>query len=294
MKKITTLLLTLGLMATGCADEDSLPGGSGLMESTESIISAETSGRVLDMYVDEGSTVDDGDTLVLIDTTRADLQLKAARAGLEAARAQRRAAVTEKKQATEQLSFASTELARIEKLKASGTATQQQLDRVQHEHSQAEIAVQAADARIGTIDAEINRLIAEIDRLEQHLIDCRPTAPMSGVVTDRFVETGELLAPGRPIIKIARLDTMEVKIYMPTGQFASVAVGDSATIDTESGGDVYDGRVVWTSEEAEFTPKNVQTAKTRANLVFAVKVKVPNRDGTLKIGMPVYVTLHTK
>jgi len=68
-------------------------------------------------------------------------------------------------------------------------------------------------------------------------------------------------------------------------------VGDKATVDTESGGRKYTGKVVWTSEEAEFTPKNVQTKKSRANLVYAVKVRIPNTDGMLKIGMPVFVTI---
>jgi HlyD family secretion protein len=85
-----------------------------------------------------------------------------------------------------------------------------------------------------------------------------------------------------------------VKVYLPAPEFAKVKIGDKAVIDTESGDEKYDGWVIWTAESAEFTPKNVQTKKSRTNLVYAVKVRVPNDDGTLKIGMPVYVTLEQK
>ncbi len=294
MKRLLQAAVGALLLIGGCGDEAELPGGSGLIESTESIISAETSGRVLARYVDEGSSVGPGDTLVLIDTTRVALQLDAARAGLTAAKARRNAAETERRRAQEQVSFMATELARIEKLRASGTATEQQLDRADHEHTQALIAVPAATANIAALEAEIERLAADIANLQQQLDDCTPVAPMAGRITESFVEIGELLSLGRPIVKVARLDTMEVEVYLPTGKFASVSVGDSASVDTESGGTVYSGRVVWTSQEAEFTPKNVQTAKTRANLVFAVKVEIPNTDGNLKIGMPVYVTLYSQ
>ncbi|MEW5995642.1 MAG: HlyD family efflux transporter periplasmic adaptor subunit, partial [Candidatus Zixiibacteriota bacterium] len=134
------------------------------------------------------------------------------------------------------------------------------------------------------------RLDADIDRLDRRLQDCYPIAPITGIVTDKYVETGELLTPGRPMAKISRLDTLWVKVYLPAADFARAKVGDPVVVDTESGGRQYAGAVVWTSEEAEFTPKNVQTRKSRANLVYAVKVRVPNSDGLLKIGMPVFVS----
>ena len=70
-----------------------------------------------------------------------------------------------------------------------------------------------------------------------------------------------------------------------------IKLGDKAAIDTEEGNEQFDGTVVWTSSEAEFTPKNIQTKKSRANLVYAVKVKIDNSDNKLKIGMPVFVTM---
>ena len=96
---------------------------------------------------------------------------------------------------------------------------------------------------------------------------------------------------GKPIAKLSRLDSLWVRVYLPAADFASVKVGDSAVVDTEAGEKVYRGEVVWMSPEAEFTPKNIQTRKSRANLVYAVKIRIANSDRTLKAGMPVYVSI---
>jgi HlyD family secretion protein len=82
-----------------------------------------------------------------------------------------------------------------------------------------------------------------------------------------------------------------VKVYLAAGDFAHIKLGDKAKVSTESGGGEFEGTVIWTSEEAEFTPKNVQTEQSRADLVYAAKVSIPNPEGTLKVGMPVFVTL---
>ncbi len=82
-----------------------------------------------------------------------------------------------------------------------------------------------------------------------------------------------------------------MKLYLPTGNYGVVKLGDKGTISTESSGGSYEGHVIWTADEAEFTPKNVQTEKSRANLVYAVKLAVPNTDGKLKIGMPVFISM---
>ncbi|MEE8575968.1 MAG: HlyD family efflux transporter periplasmic adaptor subunit, partial [candidate division Zixibacteria bacterium] len=102
---------------------------------------------------------------------------------------------------------------------------------------------------------------------------------------------GELIAPGKPILRIARLDSVWVKLYLPAADFASVKLGDAVTIDTETGSNRLKGRVIKTADEAEFTPKNVQTKQARADLVYAVKIAIDNSTRHLKIGMPVFVTM---
>lgn len=281
----------LSLILYGCSNEKTPPGGSGMLEAEESIISAETVGKVLTTAVDEGAEFEVGDTLLTIDPLDLQLQLEAAVASRLAAAARLEVAQVSVDQASESADYLAKERDRIIRLVSTGTATSQRLDQLTHEATQAEIQKRAAKASVRAIRAEIETIVAQTAQIKKRLSDCHPTAPVRGIITEKYVDIGELLSPGKPIAKISQLDTLWVKVYLPTAEFSHVKIGDKAAIDTEAGGNTYEGWVVWTSEAAEFTPKNVQTEKSRTNLVYAVKVRVPNSDGTLKIGMPVFVTL---
>lgn len=292
MRYIALLLASVGLvLAVGCGDAQGPPGGSGFIEADDAIISAETSGRVLHRLFDEGVEVEAGDTLVILDASRSQLDLTAAEAlrattaaSLEEARLQiERAGETER--------YAGLERDRVARLLSSGSATQKEMDKVEYDLALAVTSTKSARANVAVIEAQIRKIDADIDRLRRQLVDCYPTALQGGTVVEKYVEPGELLSPGKAIAKIARLDTVWVKVYLSASDFSTVKVGDAATVSTETGESSYAGLVIWTSSEAEFTPKNIQTEESRANLVYAVKVRLGNADGRLKIGMPVFVTL---
>jgi HlyD family secretion protein len=262
-----------------------------LLEATEVVVSSETSGRVLSIAFSEGGDVADGDTLLVIDTTRVDLELASARANRRAVEASLKTARVQIAQAKQNEQYLLSERNRVEGLLRSGTGTQRQFDQIAHEADQATLARRTAEANAVGIEAQLDRIEADIARIERTRRDCFPTSPVSGTVLERYIEEGELLAPGRAMAKVATLDSLWVKVYLSTAALADVKLGDPATVDTESGDRRHRGHVVWTSDQAEFTPKNVQTAKSRANLVYAVKIMIPNPDRTLKAGMPVYVTI---
>ncbi len=292
MKQIALFLALVTMTAfVGCGGNGEPAGGSGLIETNETIVSAETAGRVVDHRVAEGSEVHIGDTLVVIDPSRLELELTSARAGLTVLEAQLATARLQVRQAATAEEFAQTEFARAERLLGSGTTTQRQYDQAQFQKDQAAIARETASAQVMTLQAQLTKTEADIARLDRQLLDCYATAPISGVVTEKFVEPGELLNPGKPIARVARMDTVWVKIYLTSGRFAEVKLGGAGTVSTEAGGKEFEGKVTWTSAEAEFTPKNVQTEQARADLVYAVKVSIANPDRTLKVGMPVFVTL---
>ena len=294
MRYMAVFLCGIVLTITGCAGGDGTVGGSGLIETEQAVVSAEAAGRVVSLKFAEGSSITEGDTLVEIDPSRIELELASGRTGRQVAVAKLETLRLKVRQADEALAFAGSERDRVQRLLESGTANQKQYDAVAFEQTQADIAARMARANVTALDAEIKKIDADLARLERSLADCYCTAPMSGVAVEKFVDEGELLATGRPVVKIARLDTMWVKVYLAASEFAQVRIGDNARVDTETGGTVYDGTVIWTSDEAEFTPKNVQTSQARADLVYAVKVQIPNSDGKLKIGMPVFVTLESQ
>jgi HlyD family secretion protein len=269
-------------------------GSSGFIEADESIVSAETSGRIDRSNVSDGQNINRGDTLLVIDQSKLVLQLgslKAARQVTEATLATARLAVDRARKTEE---FALSERDRVGRLIKSGSATQKQLDQLNYEAAQATIARQSAESNVVATKAQLEKTDADIALLDRQLEDCSPLSPLTGVVTETYVDPGEFVTPGKAMVKIARLDTVWVKVYLPADQFAAVKLGDAATVSTESGGTEYAGKVIWSSSESEFVPKNVQTKQSRSDLVYAVKVRVPNTDNALKIGQPVFVTLASR
>ena len=116
-------------------------------------------------------------------------------------------------------------------------------------------------------------------------------SPQAGTVLVTYAKAGEFVQPGQPILKLASLDAVDVRAYVTETQLASVKVGQAAqvTFDAGRGRQSVSGNVSWTSAQAEFTPTPIQTRDERADLVYAVKIRVPNNGGALKIGMPVDV-----
>lgn len=289
MKKLL-LFLPLLIMITGCSSDDTAIGGSGLIEATEVLVSAETSGQIEKLNFDEGSELNLGDTMLIVDPSRLELEKNTAFARLKVSKTRLESSYLAKKLAQETVAYASTELARQNKMLSDGTTTQQQFDKINHESEVAEINLKNADATISTLKAEIESIETEIAKIDRALEDCYPLAPLTGVVSKKYIDRGELLAPGKSIAKIIDPTDLWVKVYLPAVDFSQVKLGTTVKIDTEFD-KMFSGTIIWTTEEAEFTPKNVQTKKSRANLVYAVKVKITDNDGTLKVGMPVYVTI---
>lgn len=291
LKILTATILAALAFLAGCSGNNKEAGGSGFIEANEVLVSAETTGRIMIRNFDEGSTIKRGDTLAIIDPSRIQLDLASATAARESAVASLKTARIAVVTAKESEKYASNERDRVGRLVKAGSATQRQLDQLDHELIQTNNARQSAEANVAMIETQITKLDADIDRLNRQSKDCYPISPASGIVTEKYVEAGELVTPGKGLAKISQLDTVWVKVYLPSAEFSTVKIGEKARVSTEAGDTQYSGEVIWTSQEAEFTPKNVQTTKSRANLVFAVKVRIVNTDGKLKVGMPVFISL---
>jgi membrane fusion protein YbhG len=284
--------LALALVLAGCSKERSVPGGSGFVEATEVTVSAEVAGKITAVRSSEGAVVASGDTLASIDTLTTSLRLSQARAGMVAAEKRISIASIAVEQATHNANLAAKEFERVKSLIASGSVDQQRMDEVDNAYRQAGLARRQAEASLEAAQADDARAESDVKLLEKQLADCFPRAPLKGVVTAKYVEAGEWVGVGKLLVKIAALDTVWVKVYVPAGDLTSVKLAGHAAVDPEDGRTrPMDGVVTWISSEAEFTPKNVQTKEARADLVYAVKITIPNPGGTLKIGMPVAVKI---
>ncbi len=292
-----TVIQTMGVILvlsilSGCGGNVQVPFGSGLVEATEIVVSAEATGRLESRFVDEGDHIDYKDTIAIIDTTVIALQLQKAFSLQQVAETQVDAAEVRIRQARAALTLAEKEFERLSRLITTGATNQQQFDQAETLLEQASLTLEAARVSRQTAEAEFRRIEAEIELLKQQLRDCFPLSPLSGTILTTFKDPGELVAPGTHLVKIAKLDTVWVKIYLPSRDLTRIKLGDTAQVDPEDGRTVPPaGTVSWIASEAEFTPKNVQTKEARADLVYAVKISIPNTDHVFKIGMPVAVTI---
>ena len=137
------------------------------------------------------------------------------------------------------------------------------------------------------LDENTSAIELQAAQVEDRLAKCRILSPIGGTVLAKYAEAGELASPGRPLFKVADLDRVYLRAYFTSEQLAGLKLGQQVKITADFGADQrfeYPGRVVWIASESEFTPKNIQTRNSRANLVYAVKIAVEN-DGRLKLGL---------
>lgn len=284
---LLSLLLGAGALAlAGCGD-DAPVRPSGTFEAVEIDLSPRTPGQILRVGADEGDRVQKGDTLLVIDTELLRLQVGEAEAALRASDAQRATAADRRRQAEQRLDLAVTTLQRIEKLHAAGNATTQQLDEARTQRDVTRTEVSAATGAIAAIDAQKAQTEARLAVLRRQIDDGVLLAPADGTILLRTAEPGEMGAPGAVALRMADLSRLELRIYLDETELDRVSIGRTVPVRVDAFGDrAFDGRVTWISSEAEFTPKNAQTRDARAQLVYAVKLEVPNPDGSLLIGMP--------
>ncbi|NIR61056.1 MAG: HlyD family efflux transporter periplasmic adaptor subunit [Gammaproteobacteria bacterium] len=140
--------------------------------------------------------------------------------------------------------------------------------------------------------AELEAHRAAVATAERRLGYTRLKSPVSGIVEVRLAESGEVLAAGQPVLRIAELDAPWVRAYLPEPDLARVQLGQSAQVRVDGlPGQILDGTLSFIAAEAEFTPKTVETRELRVDLVYRVKIRLNDPQGRLKIGMPADVTL---
>lgn len=299
------VIVAIAHLATGCSNNDTgTIEASGTIEGTEINVAAEVAGRILAVPRDEGTRVQPGDTLAIINDEEYRLQLRQAEANLASLEAAYRLALEGSRkedliQAEAAYATARTDHQRMKDLLASATITQKQYDDAYARFVAAEQNYHKAKTglrpeEISGARARRDGAAAQADLLRKRIRDCAVVAPAPGTLTLRAVEPGELVGMGSNIARLTYLDRVKLTIYVNEADLGRVALGQSAdvTIDTFPG-KPFTGRVVYISPNAEFTPKNVQTKEERTKLVFAVKIEIDNPDGGLKPGLPADAVLHT-
>jgi HlyD family secretion protein len=270
---------------------DALPPGivaaSGRVEAREFRVSAGVGGRVLRLLVAEGDAVREGQTVAELDRRTSDAAASGAQALVASAEEQAAAAEEAILALQAQLDLAEIEAIRYRRLYDHDAAPRQAVDRADAAVAQLRRQIHAAHAsgRAGLRQVDAARAQARAASVPAD--ETTVLAPASGFVEDEIVRAGEMVAPGMPLLLIARSDPVTVKVYLPIADAQRLRPGTEARAWVEGIRDRwFAGTVERIGTQAEFTPKDVHMPDDRTTLVFAVELRFANPDGTLKDGFP--------
>lgn len=276
------------LMISGCAN-DGKSDAYGQFEAVETTISAKTSGELLSFTVSEGATIAVGKEVAVIDTVQLKLKQDELRSQREAAESKIATIDAEIAVQQQKLETAQKKLQRIRAMRKDNAATEQQLDDAEGNVQTMKKQIQSLETQKKSVRAEIKSIDARFNQVEQQIDDAHVINPVNGTVLTTFVEPHELVGQGQPLYQIANLDTLELRAYVSGAQLPSITLGQSVEVLVDKNAEEnqqLNGKISWIASQAEFTPKMIQTKEERVTQVYALKIKVPNPDGVLKIGMP--------
>lgn len=287
MKYTRYLVPFLLLILVACKQQEDNSDAYGNFEAIEVIVSAESSGKIISFSPLEGDNLKQDQVAVRIDTTQLYLKKLGLESGFSSLSSRIRTLDAQLHASRVQLDNLEREQARLEKLVEGGAATSKQLDDMNGQVALLEAQMAATASQKEAVFAERRSLEVQISQVADQLIKCSVRNPMDGTLLVKYKEQGEMAVPGQPLYKMANMDELILRAYVSGNQLSSIKTGGSVSvkIDGEEDYQQITGVVSWISPRAEFTPKIIQTREERVNLVYAIKVVVPN-DGSLKIGMP--------
>jgi HlyD family secretion protein len=278
------------LLVTSC-NKDVTFDASGSFEAVEVIISAEANGVIKELNIEEGQNLQAGQYIGYIDSIQLFLKKKQLKSQMAALLTKKPNIGVQLSALQEQLKSAEIEQKRITNLVKSEAATTKQLD---DNNAQIEIIKKQIEAQKSTlsitsegINKDILPLQVQVEQLEDQLQKCKIINPLNGTVLTKYAEQNEMAVTGKALYKIADLSEIILRIYISANQLPQVKLNQKVKVHTDESNGGFredEGTITWISDKAEFTPKTIQTKDERANMVYAVKIKMKN-DGTYKIGM---------
>jgi HlyD family secretion protein len=287
---------------------------SGMLEAQVTYLAGVNGGRVQELIVSEGQRVEKGEVLARLDTSFIEPLLEAAQArydayqaqldllladprevDLEAAQAALNLALTIKESASQALEDArefAPEQVRDEQIAMAQAALDQAQAGVDVAHANLDALEQGASkSEISSVAALVDAAEADLNSQKSTLDYQEITAPFGGVILEIFTLPGELSLPGQSIFALADMDMLELSVYIPEADLGWARIGDDVEIIVDAYPErVFSGEVIYIADEAEFTPRNVQTPEERVILVYEIRVRVLNSGGELKPGLPAQVT----
>ncbi len=305
MKKLLTVSAAVAFILASCTTNKKDFDAAGNFEADEVIVSAEQNGALLAFDVSEGQKLEQNQVVGQIDVEAQKLQKQQTQATISALQQKTvtpnaQIEVVRKQLAAQQaqLNHLQSEKTRTQNLVNADAAPKKQLDDINASITELNRQMAATRSQIDLYQSNAatqNRSIlserAPIERsaavIQNQIEKGQIVNPQAGTVLTKYAMQGEMATIGRPLYKIANVDTINLKAYVTGDQLPKIKIGQPVTVridDGDKGYKSYPATISWISSKAEFTPKTIQTKKERENLVYAIKARVKN-DGYLKIGM---------
>jgi HlyD family secretion protein len=291
MKTISFFTLVSASFLISCSGSSSDSDASGAFESVETIISTEASGTLMQFNVEEGQTLKAGLLVGYVDSIQLYLRKKQLEAQISSTLGQTPDIPVQIAALQTQLAEAEKNQRRTANLFHAQAATQQQLDDMDAQVETLKKQIDAQRSSLGITSSTLHREAAplqrQIDQMNDQLVKCRVINPIYGTVLTKYAQAHEVTSPGKALYKIAQTDTLILRAYITGTQLSKIKLGQKASVQIDDGTKkyrTYPGLIYWISDKSEFTPKTIPTKEERADLVYAIKVRVPN-DGFIKIGM---------
>jgi len=299
------IIAIASLLIFGCNRNESEFDASGTFEADETIVSSEMPGKILSFNVEEGMHLSKDSIVGTVDATNIDLQQQQVEASIKALNEKTANVNPQVELLQNQLAVQQSQLdnllherTRIENLLKSDAATAKQLDDINAQIDVVKRSITVTQQQINVKKNDIatqNRsILSEAEPLRKRVAQLQDQAqranivnPVNGTVITKYAEAGEVTSSGKALYKIADLSELNLRAYVTGVQLPTIKLGQQVKVMIDQGEKKYKeytGNIIWISDKAEFTPKTIQTKEERANLVYAIKVKVKN-DGYLKIGM---------
>jgi HlyD family secretion protein len=295
------LIFLFPILLVSCQEEKQLSDAYGNFEATTTTISSEANGRLLFLHVEEGQQLASNQLVALVDTTQLHLQRQQIRATIGTLPQKLRNTLADIEVLNNQKANLIRERNRVQRLVAKKAATSKQLDDLNGQIEVVDRQIEAIRSQTQTgnraILSEKEPLLAQIAVINQQISKAYIHNPIAGTVLTKLAEAHEVVGMGVPLYRIGQLDTMTLRFYVDAVQLQTLQLGQEVEVLIDQGIDGYsslNGQISWIANQAEFTPKTIQTKEDRVNLVYAVKALVPNENGVLKIGMPAEVNFSSK
>ena len=286
--KTRSLILITTILLGGCKNTTDKADAFGNFDATEVIISAETNGRIIQFDSSEGTSIEKGAIIARIDTTILYLQKAEINAGMKSVLTRLSSINAQNDILNQQIENLNVNIKRIGNMLKDDAATQKQYDDLTGQVAVFQKQIASNNTQKAAVSAELSVYESKKATINEQIKRCSVISPLKGTVIEKYSEAGEITAAGKPLVKIADLSIIKLKVYVSGAQLGKIKTGQNCTVridNGEKGFTSFTGKISYISEKAEFTPKIIQTKEERVVLVYAVNIDVKN-DGTLKSGMP--------